>query len=75
MTKIMEDLQGVLHDLHELSFKQGQFFTGIVIEDLPVQYRDISRSQWRITFEVQPPSRNRPPEEVTEEEVAQSPTV
>jgi hypothetical protein len=72
--KILEDLQGVIHDLSDLSAQAGvERFNGIVIEDLLVQYRDMGPSMWKITIEPQPPSRNRPVEEA--DEVAQSPTV
>lgn len=72
--KIAEDLQAVIHDLSDLSAQAGvEQFNGIVIEDLPVQYRDMGLSHWKVTFEPQPPSRNRPVEEA--DEVAQAPTV
>lgn len=78
MEKVMEDLQGILHDLSDLSARTtGGPFQGLVVEGLPFQYRDMGRSVWKITFEPQPPSRNRPEEDTAEgtDEVAQSPTL
>lgn len=54
MRKVMEDLQGVLHDLQDISGRAGQPFRGIVIHGLEHAYRDFGTSSWTIVIE---PSR------------------
>lgn len=64
LTKVMEDLQVVLHDLQDLSARSGQPFRGIVIRDLVVQWRDQGAAPWTIRIE---PAR---PESQQTEELA-----
>ena len=45
-------VQQVLHDLSDLSeFGEGEEFDGIVLDEIPFQYRDAEASEWRVTFE------------------------
>ena len=61
--KIYEDLQRVLHDLHDLSiFGDKQPFRGIVITHLPIQYRDEGMSFWTIRFEPAVPAPGNMPQ-------------
>lgn len=48
MTKVLEDLQAVLHDLHDLAWTNGQPFVGLNIVGLQMQYRDVGLSAWDI---------------------------
>ena len=52
MDMVTEKLQQVLHDLHDLTAFSGQApFQGMVINNLPFQYRDIGLSHWTIRIE------------------------
>jgi len=57
----MEDLQGVLHDLQDISARAGQPFQGIVINDLEQAWRDQGVFNWTIRIE---PSRPAPQSQV-----------
>ena len=50
--KVVEGLQRVLHDLHDLSeFQAKRPFTGVVLEGVLLQYRDHGPSYWRISIQ------------------------
>ena len=52
MLKVVEGLQRVLHDLHDLSeFGAHQPFKGIDLQPILLQYRDYGPSYWRITIQ------------------------
>ena len=51
MLKVVEGLQRVLHDLHDLSeFHDHRPFVGIDLQPILLQYRDYGPSYWRITI-------------------------
>lgn len=61
---VYEELQQVLHDLHDLSmFGDRKMFRGIVIEDLQFVWRDEPLSHWKITIE---PVRAQQPRKLME---------
>ena len=61
MEIVLEKLQQVLHDLHDLSgFREEAKFQGIVITDLPFQYRDVGLSHWTVRIEPMPPPHPQP---------------
>lgn len=65
--KVVEGLQRVLHDLHDLSeFGAKRPFTGIVVEDVLLQYRDHGPSYWRVSIQ---PAGVEEVEEVEEAEI------
>ena len=69
--KVVEGLQRVLHDLHDLSeFGAKRPFTGIVIEDVLLQYRDHGPSYWRVSIQ---PAGVEEVEEVDEAEILDEP--
>ena len=50
--KVVEALQRVLHDLHDLSsFRAKQPFTGLRLDGVLLQYRDQGPSYWTIIIQ------------------------
>ena len=47
---VLEGLQKIIHDLHDLSARDHSQVVGVVVT-VPVQYRAISLSNWKVTIE------------------------
>jgi|KBSMisStaDraftv2_1062788.scaffolds.fasta_scaffold173882_6 hypothetical protein len=73
---VMEELQQVLHDLHDLAmFRENHQFRGVVFRDIDFVWRDHPLSHWTIRIEPTTPDiRPRPLTEVLRDVEVDQPT-
>ena len=50
ISKVMEDVQGVLHDLHDIHARAGRTYEGSALA-VEFQYRDFGSSKWLVRIE------------------------